>query len=43
MNIRIWSAPYAIPLYVFAFFASETAFIDYSELYFDAYMKYSIL
>jgi hypothetical protein len=43
MNIRTRSTPYTIPLYVFAFFAFGTAFIDYSELYFDAYMKHSIL
>jgi hypothetical protein len=32
-----------IPVYVFAFLTSGTAFIDYSKLYTDAYMKYAIL
>jgi hypothetical protein len=41
MNIRTWSTPLAILLYVFAFCASGTAFIDYAELYFNAYMKHS--
>jgi hypothetical protein len=40
---------YAVPLYVFAFslpdslFKGLRAFIDYYKIYFDAYIKYSIL
>ena len=37
-----WSLTYAIPLCMYLFFTSRTAFIDYSKLHFDAYIKYSI-